>query len=606
LPTGPFIAGLFRSVRGGITPPFYRSQGPPKAAERRFTAWIIGARIRFLTVRRSAALAVAALAIEAIVSGVARDGGRHHPLLGSLTPPDLPSEAHLLSIVAGISLLAVTPRLWGGTRTAASLAIAGLVALSALSTLKGHYEQATLELALGAMLAASRRSFPLGCRNRPQLAVVLAALGAWGLAYCALRVAPLVPAHPAHEIERALRHSVTHALRLSADARRSDDWISLIDALIGCAVLVTVLAMRSLLRPARSDNRHVEHEYLAARAIVERHGEDSLSPFILRPDKALQFAAGGVLSYRVIRRIAIVSSDPVAPGDGAPRVLASFLEVARRRGWQVVVWGASERHLAAYKELGLSAFRAGEEAFVDPCQFTLQGRAVRKLRQSVHRVGRRGWEISVHEGRTIGASLELELDQLEWTWRARQRRLLGFAMGMGIYEAHVRPDDLYVLARSPDGALGAAMRFVSHCGKLSLDTMRRVGDTPNGLNEALVCRALDAARARGVREVSLNYAGLAHLVRDGSSADRWLSAAITVVLGRRFQMERLVRFNEKFAPQWRPRYLVCEAPTALPRAVVSVLQAEGYVPELHRPGLPRGRIPLPSAVTRSAHPKGAG
>jgi lysyl-tRNA synthetase, class II len=308
----------------------------------------------------------------------------------------------------------------------------------------------------------------------------------------------------------------------------------------------------------------------------------------------------------VIRRIAIVSSDPVAPGDDAPRVLASFLDVARKRGWQVVVWGASERHLEAYKQLGLHAFRAGEEAFVDPCRFTLQGRAVRKLRQSVHRVSRRGWEISVHEGRTIDASLELELDQLEYAWRARQRRVLGFAMGMGIYEAHVGPGDLYVLARSPDGALGAAMRFVSHCDKLSLDTMRRGGDTPNGLNEALVCRALEAARERGVREVSLNYAGLAHLVRDASTPHRFLSAAIIVVLGRRFQMERLVRFNDKFAPQWRPRYLVCEAPTALPRAVVSVLQAEGYVPELRRPGLPRGRVALPSAVTRSAHPKGAG
>ena len=273
--------------------------------------------------------------------------------------------------------------------------------LTVLSVLRGHYEQASLEAALAVMLVAARSSFPLGCRNRPRLAVVLAALGAWGLAYCALRVAPLVPAHPAHEIERALRHSVAHALRFSAVARRSDDWTSLIDGLIGCAVLISVLAMRSLLRPAPSDNRHIDHEYRAAKAIVERHGEDSLSPFILRPDKALQFAAGGVLSYRVIRGTAIVSSDPVAPGDQAPAVLASFLDLARARGWQVVVWGASERHLAAYANLGLHAVRAGEEAFVDPLQFTLEGRKVRKLRQSVHRVERRGWEISIREGRTI-------------------------------------------------------------------------------------------------------------------------------------------------------------------------------------------------------------
>ena len=168
------------------------------------------------------------------------------------------------------------------------------------------------------------------------------------------------------------------------------------------------------------------------------------------------------------------------------------------------------------------------------------------------------------------------------------------------------PDDLYVLARSPHGTLGAAMHFVSHCGRLSLDTMRRAGDTPNGLNEALVCRALETARERGVNEVSLNYAGLAHLVRDTPSAHRFLSGAITVALGRHFQMERLVRFNDKFAPQWRPRFLVYETRTALPRAVVGVLQAEGYIPEIRRPRIPRGRMPRPPAVTRPAHPRGAG
>lgn len=550
-----------------------------------------------------------AVAIDAIVSGLAGDRGRHHPLLGHLTPPGLPSEAHLLSVVAGLALLVVAPRLWRGTRAAASVAIVGLATLAAVSVLKGNYEQAALELALSAMLAAARRSFPLGCRNRPRLAIVCAALGAWGLAYCALRAAPLVGAHPGHVIERALRHSVTHALRLSTASRMSDAWISLIDALIGCAALISVLAMRSLLRPVPSANGHVEHEYREARAIVERYGEDSLSPFILRPDKALAFAAGGVLSYRVIRGTAIVSCDPVAPGDGAPHVLASFLELAHRRGWQVVVWGAGARHLEAYKRLGLRAIRAGEEAFVDPGTFTLEGRPVRKLRQSVHRVQRRGWEITVCEGRTIDGALELEIYQLESAWRARQRRVLGFAMGMGAFESDVGPDDLYVLARSPQGELGAVMRFVSHCGKLSLDTMRRVGDTPNGLNEALVCTALQAARERGVPEVSLNYAGLAHLVRGEQSDNplaRRLSGSIMVVLGRRFQMERLVRFNDKFAPEWRPRYLVYETPAALPRAVLRVLQAEGYVPALRRPRLPGGRLQIPRAAPRSPHARGAG
>jgi lysyl-tRNA synthetase, class II len=336
---------------------------------------------------------------------------------------------------------------------------------------------------------------------------------------------------------------------------------------------------------------------------------DSLSPFVLRPDKALQFAAGGVLAYRVIGETAIVSSDPVAPDDAAPEVLSSFVELARRRGWRIALWGASGRHLDAYRQRGLRTICVGEEAFVNAQQFTLEGRAVRKLRQSVHRVERRGWEIFAREGRELDRALETEIDDLEEAWRARQPRLLGFAMGMGSFAPDVRADDLYVLARSPEGELGAVMRFVAHCGKLSLDTMRRVGETPNGLNEALVCRALELARERGVGEVSLNYAGLAHLVRGQPSHTRtvgYLARLVLAMLRRRFQMDRLVRFNEKFSPEWRPRYLVYESRGGLPLTVMRVLQAEGYIPQGRRPKLaPRWRI-LPRVVPRPPQAKRTG
>ena len=366
-----------------------------------------------------------------------------------------------------------------------------------------------------------------------------------------------------------------------------------------CLVVMLVLWLRLTLRPTAAFNGHRDDELRTARRIVERHGEDSIAPFILRPDKAFQFAGGGVLAYHVIGETAVVSGDPVGPDGSVPRVLTDFLALARARRWQVVVWGASSRHLSHYRELGLGALCVGEEAVVDPARFTLEGRAVRKLRQSANRAERRGWEITACEGREIDAKLEREMDALEVAWRARRRRLLGFAMGMGTFEPGVRPGDLYLLARSPGGELGAVMHFIAHCGKLSLDTMRRVGETPNGLNEALVCRALETARRCGVPEVSLNYAGLAHLVRaqpDRTPAKRLLARLAVALLGRRFQMERLVRFNEKFSPEWRPRYLIYESRLGLPRAILRVLEVEGYVGERGGSRSLDGHRPAPLAL----------
>jgi hypothetical protein len=72
-----------------------------------------------------------------------------------------------------------------------------------------------------------------------------------------------------------------------------------------------------------------------------------------------------------------------------------------------------------------------------------------KLRQSAHRVERRGWEIIACDGREIDGHLESEIDAVELTWRGAQGHLLGFVMAMGAFESGVQPNDLYVLARSP-------------------------------------------------------------------------------------------------------------------------------------------------------------
>jgi lysyl-tRNA synthetase class 2 len=569
---------------------------------------LMGAQIRFLSIRQAAPVSVAVLATQSVLYGVQGADAAGHRRLAAADLQGFPIGRHSLVLILGAALLALTPGLWRGTRTAVSLTVVGLVALAGLNAAHGRIGDAAVQGGLALLLALGRRAFPMGCSNRPRPLIAGAALVAWGLAAGAVISAPDVRRTAGHVLTGVLHHPAGHTLAAASAGRLSGNWDTLIETLVAGAAAISVLAVRSLVRPAAAPGGHLDHEYRAARAIVDAHGSDSLAPFLLRRDKALAFAAGGVLAYRVIGGTAVISSDPVAPANAAPEVLATFQEQARRRGWQVVLWGASATHLAAYRRLGLHAVCVGEEAFVDPRAFTLEGRSVRKLRQSVHRVGRRGWEISVRDGRDLDEWLETEIELLSARWREDHPRVHGFAMGMGSFTAELRPDDLYLLARSPAGELGAVMRFVT-CGEiLSLDTMQRVGDTPNGLNEALVARALEVARERGVAEVSLNYAGLAHLVRGEPSRNPAVRALTRLALGplhRRFQMDRLVRFNEKFSPQWRPRYLVYESRAALPRAIVRVLQAEGYLPQRRRSRLAAAlREGAPQALPARLRPPG--
>ncbi len=364
--------------------------------------------------------------------------------------------------------------------------------------------------------------------------------------------------------------------------------------------LVGAVVLWRLLRPARASTGHTPAEHHRAAAVVNRLGSDSLDPFALREDKSFHFAHGGLVAYRTLGATAIVSGDPIGPPGRAGAILRSFEEHASRHGWDTVVTAASPRLLDEYRALGYRALQIGCEAVVDPRTFSLEGRAIRKVRQSVTRIGRRGWTIEVVEGEHVSPALSVQLGELEEEWRRRRPRLQGFAMTLGrLWGASEDAHSLFVLARDPDGALRAFLRFARYPGGLSLDVMRRSGDEPNGLNEALVVAALGYAREWGMTEVSLNFAGFAHVMAAEGPQPlprRLMRWGLSRAHGR-FQLERLVRFNQKFDPTWRPRYLLHRGVVGIPLVALRVLQAEAYVRPPRARALPARWEPAPYPVT---------
>ncbi|MBV9214146.1 MAG: DUF2156 domain-containing protein, partial [Actinobacteria bacterium] len=337
---------------------------------------------------------------------------------------------------------------------------------------------------------------------------------------------------------------------------------------------------RALISPVAAREGHTAADHARAAEIVALHGADSLDPFALRDDKSFHFARGGFLAYRTLRGTAVVSADPVGPPGSAGAIAADFMDFAAAQGWQVAFTAASERHLRDLRSLGLRTLCIGQEAVVRPAHFSLEGRSMRKIRQSVHRVERRGWSVEVVDAVEMRESTFGELDRVERAWRAAHPRLYGFAMCLGrLWGAPEDAGAVYVLGRDPSGALQAFIRFVRCGAGLSLDTMRRSGDEPNGLYEAMIANVLGWAAERELGAVSLNFAGFAHVMRgsDGLTRGQRVLRFLLIHAHGRFQLERLARFNDKFKPDWRPRYLAYQGRTQLPLAALRVLQAEAYV-----------------------------
>jgi lysyl-tRNA synthetase, class II len=555
---------------------------------------------RVLRVAVTALTAIAA--IVALASSLTPTLPWRERLLAGFEPGPAQVVAHAAGVVGGLALLALTPGLLHGRRRAGTSAIAVLCVLAVVHTAKGlDYEEAAIALGAAAilrrvMVANERERGP----SRTAVAVLagLAALaGSFGVCLTALLVRSSAGRDDEVLLARAASAlwSIVEGDRTAVVAGTA---AGALRVLIGVAVLAAALAVRALLAPARPVDGHDRREHAGAAAIVEAYGEDSIAPFVLRADKAFFFARGGLLAYRTVGSMAVVSGDPIGPPGAAPAILLDFIEDSARRGWDVVVTAAAETHLAAYRAAGLRTMQIGLEGVARPGTLSLAGNRHKSLRKAVNRVERRGWTVEIRTGAELGDDLLAELTAVQRTWAVAQPRHYGFAMAMDrLWGAPEDARDLYVVGRDPGGAAHGFLRFVPYRRGLSLDAMRRIGDEPNGFTEALVVAALRHAEALGCEEVSLNFAGFAHVM----AADAMLGRGARVLrrvlhlAHRRFQLERLSQFNQRFDPVWRPRHLVYTSATSLPLAALRVLQAEAYV----RP--PRAR-PRPHAWRPSELP----
>jgi len=359
------------------------------------------------------------------------------------------------------------------------------------------------------------------------------------------------------------------------------DWFPVSVFLLGLGGAAILLF--EWLAPWRYRLRQELRERELVRTLVASWGTDTLAPFVLRADKSYFFSDDErtFLAYRVVGGVAIVSGDPVGPAGDRCGLVGRFLEFAHARGWRVAVLGVSESSLDLYRAHGLHALYHGDEAVLETASFTLEGRAIRKVRQSVHRLRKAGYRALVLWPSEIGPDVRGELEAIARVWRGSAPER-GFVMAL---DALFRlGDDEAVFVVGVDGRdrpHGFLHFAVSRAGSaLSLSSMPRLRSTPNGFNEWLICETVDWARENGFARVSLNFCPFAALLApeaELTGMQRVQVAALRSLKGH-FQLDNLLLFNRKFFPGWQRRFVVYERWLDLPRVGIAALAAEAYLP----------------------------
>ncbi|MCL3993709.1 phosphatidylglycerol lysyltransferase domain-containing protein [Streptomyces lavenduligriseus] len=473
-----------------------------------------------------------------------------------------------------------------------------------------RYAQNWVSLALTAaftvaLLVGRREFYAKGDRSNPRLAATVAVGG--GLAASLLAGLLVTVTNQAPDAARSTfperwYYGTLRLVSVAAEESRfpgldPPNWANVAVNVLSTALLLAVLY--AAFRSRRTVDPLTEDDEKRLRELLDRHGDrDSLGYFALRREKSVVWSPTGkaAVAYRVVGGVSLASGDPLGDPEAWPGAIAPWLAQARAHGWIPAVMGASEEAGTVYARHGLDALELGDEAVVEVAEFTLEGRAMRTVRQAYNRVRRAGYRVRVRRHEDIPAAEMAYLVERADDWRdgATER---GFSMALGRLGDPRDGRCVMLECVDAEGRLRALLSFVPWGPHgLSLDLMRRERDVDghaNGLMEFMVIELLRRAREIGITQVSLNFAMFRSVfergARLGAGPVLRLWRSLLGFFSRWWQIESLYRANAKYRPIWEPRFLLFEKTADLPRIGLASARAEGFLEAPGLPGWPRRR-----------------
>ena len=311
---------------------------------------------------------------------------------------------------------------------------------------------------------------------------------------------------------------------------------------------------------------------------MRRHGTGTLDYFALRDDKQWFFHRDSLVAYAVFGGVCLVSPDPIGPFSDGPTSGTRSGASSTATAGASASWARASSGSPTYQASGMRFVYIGDEAVVDPREFSLEGGKMKGLRQAVNRVARYGYTVRFLDPARLDPHDAARMAELmAKSRRGEQER--GFSMMLGRLFDPRDTGLLLTLVEGPDGSPVAMCQFVPSpaIGGYSLDLMRRdPGDHPNGLLDFALCSTITHLKEMGMKGLSLNFAAMRSIL-EGETGDgvtqrveRWALRRLSGVL----QIETLWKFNAKYEPRRLPRYIVFDSAEQFVPVAVQIMRAE--------------------------------
>ena len=295
------------------------------------------------------------------------------------------------------------------------------------------------------------------------------------------------------------------------------------------------------------------------------------------------------VAYRVVNGVAITTSEPLCTADQRDTTVRQFATFCDDNGWIPVYYSVHDEFRRIFVAMGWSTMVVAEETVLRPATWSMKGRKWQDIRSSINRAERSGIRAEWTSYARLPLHMSSQIEEISEQWVAEKGLPeLGFTLG-GLTELK-DPDVSIMLAVGPNDWIEAVTSWMPcyRDGEIigwTLDFMRRRPDSMNGVMEFLIASAVIHMQTREIEFMSLSAAPLAQETR--SSGDRedpltrllaFIGASLEPVYGFR----SLLRFKQKFQPEYRPLFIAYADPFTLP--TIGMALARAYLPTMSMSG----------------------
>jgi lysylphosphatidylglycerol synthetase-like protein (DUF2156 family) len=314
--------------------------------------------------------------------------------------------------------------------------------------------------------------------------------------------------------------------------------------------------------------------------ILMQYGNKSTACFVMMRDKSyfLEKEMNSFVSYRIINGVGLTLGEPIGSDESLDELISKFSTFCLDNDLVPAFYQISNPVL--FETQKFKTFKIGEEAIIYPNLFSLNGMRMKNLRNSVAHAERS--KILVHiftKNTTLNAQIIDDIAKISRLWLEGGKREVGFSCTTLVKETFESDFDLLILGMFGDEACAFLTLKQYPAGNgFVLDLLRRIPDSPNGILELMIYRAIHfvAESFPEIDEISLGLAGLSDSLKQINRDSGVIESALFSIgksLDMFYRYDSLFIFKDKFNPDWKSRYVAIPDLLSLPRVISSVYRA---------------------------------